>query len=1306
MKKILKMLHALAMAALVLAPAAASAEKITKHKDKEGYEEWYWEKTVKVKRGEAHTFWIKDLTPTTEISGMDVFCDYTYKDEGEEYEDSVSASEWTEVENSKGGLDKYVLLTAEDWEWVHESKSSLTFKVRVDGWGEDAATEDISFTYGDSAGSGDYPVDPEDPEPVVVTPKGAAENPVTFSITDKNTVQDPGSVEWTKPSGWDESEMVDGNVYLNTPSLVAGRKYVFGFDGIDEYATVTMTLKTGGENLFTEETASTLIAECEGACWSVVVPASGVYEIVVDDDSADFDCWFGSDAWDPKDDTMSGATKLTPSSKGVTVVRTLWADDAADWFSFSATAGTYYKFAFAEKSGTPEVRVYDDDLEECEYALQTDPTMAVMIAAATKGTYYAKVARTAGAKKTDDPYALVATSANPGVVKLAKTAVTVKDSAGYVDLSVSRTGSEGATRITYTTLGEQSSAKDALYYPTTGTIEWANGDKGAKTIRVKIVPQNYGQGGTFQVKIAPVDPESAEFDPENEFPAVIDSKTGDTATVTVTATAKAAPGTIQLADCATPKKPVVDVTATNGYLTLKFERVGGSDGMVSVKIETVDKTAKNGIDYGKTTEEFTWVDGDASAYDFMIPLLSSPDNTATKTFTVKLTANNGKAYARPALASSTITVNIANDRFATTVAAYAKALPKTSGIAIKESKAGTWFVGNDGSVYSSATSGTLTFTLTGPGVFKYELEGEEEVRFVVPYGEKKNNKVEIDASDRLLWYTWEPIPENLETLHQCVKYVRETEGEKVAAGKLPDGLKLAQDKATKKWSISGTPTKAGYFYVKLTKKVGKDMIDVEEINYNVIAAGTAIGTFSGIVETQDTDDALRSLASVTLTAAATGKLSAKVLLGTKTYTFTDTGYASFEEDDDGTTTFRAELPLVQKIGSGKTAETVTNWLTCAIVDAPETDGETRDVETPCEIAFAKLPETKGSGATDDVWYEGTLCRDNAKVTDWVTEAAAFAGYYTASLVNDGASDGEPKGNGYLTLTFDAKGKVKISGMLADGTTYSATSISACLVERGGQAAVRVPLYACKGTSVFGGWLELLANEQTGTLVVSSDARLVWANDAETATRGGEEGFKLEIVPVGGWYDTVTNLQKWFIEYDFSVDLPTWNDDFESLLPSGYESYAFVANPCGQAVDVYGDTVSVVKQSLVKDAVTRFNDFEASVNPSNVKFTFKRATGILNGTFDLWYEGYNEKTKKTEQKSLTGLKHNGVLLLSRGDEGYLDDEVWTSGFYLVPQTLTETDAKGKKVTRKWTGSYRFDVKAAGGARDWSETSSAQ
>ena len=556
------------------------------------------------------------------------------------------------------------------------------------------------------------------------------------------------------------------------------------------------------------------------------------------------------------------------------------------------------------------------------------------------------------------------------------------------------------------------------------------------------------------------------------------------------------------------------------------------------------------------------------------------------------------------------------------------------------------------------------------------------------------------------------------------------------AGTIPNGLSLKQvtrtDK-TKQWYVMGTPTKAGAFQLPLQEKkayptTGKNTTTVAgtttTIDFVVDDASMAQGTFTGLARTFDVEDGLRSLAQVTLTAPSSGKLSASVKIGGKTYSFTDTGYSAF---DPHYTNVTAMLTQIQTIGSGKTAVVSTNTLYYTVTDNCESNAANWRKEGVFQMHFPYLGFSTGTNRTANVSYEGKLCRDNAKYNTgkandaFVAEVSTnFSGYYTVALANPDARPGDPRGNGYVTMTLDAKGKAKFAGYVADGTAYSASSVAAYLVGEGDEVRLRVPLYACSTAStkpyVFGGWLELCNlpvkevdgdRIETATVPVvfcgSSDADLLWANDYALSTRDGTGGYRLRLTPSGGWYDTVKNLQAWYLYYDFSVGMPGAADDLAELARTLPEGYGFIAEatPAGQTVDVVGDKVSVEAQKLVKDA-DKYNDWGNCTNAANVKVNFTRATGVVSGTFDLWYGGDNAKGKYEQVNALyKGLKHYGVFVPYRWGDGILGDDVWTTGFFLAPQKIKYEDAKGKTQTRTWTGSYRFDIRATKAVRDWSE-----
>lgn len=1194
-----------------------------------------------------------------------------------------------------------------------------------------------------------------------------------------------------------------------------------------------------------------------------------------------------TDTFDPLDDSPDtkakhpslgkayAPAKLAPTSaKPVEAFRSLWIGDEndVDWFTLSAAAGNYYRFTFSEKTGAPKIAVYGPDnwTDECEYVIVKDPLESVQICASAKGTYYVKVSHDVA---MDSSYTLKSTMAAPGCVKFAKLSQSVKDDVkgGYVDLKVQRTGKDGIVRVKYRTIGEQTGIDDAYYFPTNGVLEWASGDSKDKTIRVKIVPNHaWTADKTVKVLLEAFSDDDETFDPSNEYVAVFetDKKTGlplDTATITMTASAKKAPGTIQVSGTDNPKKPVFYVTAGE-TVTVPIERISGHDGVVGMTVATVKGTAVESVDYASVTENLVWNDGDASQKTVTIEThKNDADYTAEKKFTLKFTALTSKKgdlvqYDKPTLASASVEIRIVNDKFADTVANYAKSLPKAGGVQLKEEKSGTMFVNEDGSIYSPDGKG-CTFTLTGPGRFTFKLSadmsvtvgksvqtfaagettaiyvqsGSQTVKFQgaegfwkfelldngLPYlweplsdvtlaaptvdkavvapgavelcfkredgvsyrvyalssGAKNSankamklgdSETEIASDDGVYFidaeynsvnkgkYTWKVdsyfeggsvtnvskktfnlvvanVPEDKElpltavvgngvwgdvinavggtniVLKQGVKASfavgAPTSTVKSVAGKLPDGLKLEVDKVTKQTYLRGTPTKAGAFQT-LLQETGANKVagTTTVLDIAVESAGSSVGTFNGLAMTYDTTNGAPAVASVSFTAAATGKLSAKVSIAGKSYTFADTGYSyvtGVPDDPSNPVEMHAELSLVSKVGSGKDAVTVTNWLYCVVCDLPENDSASWIKEGSVEIFMAALPDAKGNGFQEDILYSGKIYRDNSKLKEWQAAVAPLAGYYTISLVPADAFPGCPRGNGYLTLTLDAKGKVKVAGVLADGTKYAGAANAAIAVFGDGiDYAVRVPVYHMKGTMVFGGWITLRRNDK-GELVASLwdlDREIMWNNDDPKSTNVFGYGFSMNVLPVGGWYDTVLNLQRAYIESNLSVSIPEGEDaleDIRSALELG-DGYEFVASPSGQMVELLGNTLSVEKQKLVKDSSKKLNDWTLCTNAANVTIKFNRKTGIVEGTFDVWYEGENDKGV-FEQKTIKGIKHYGIITLARDDSGYLDDDVLSSGFCLVPLKLTEeveTVVGGRPSTKKeswtWNASYRFDI----------------
>ena len=340
------------------------------------------------------------------------------------------------------------------------------------------------------------------------------------------------------------------------------------------------------------------------------------------------------------------------------------------------------------------------------------------------------------------------------------------------------------------------------------------------------------------------------------------------------------------------------------------------------------------------------------------------------------------------------------------------------------------------------------------------------------------------------------------------------------------------------------------------------------------------GTFSGVAAAADGGAA--QLANVSFTAKG-DTLSAKVTIAGKAHSLSDkTGWAT-----------RA---------GGFCTKTLVNEKDGVKLTVKVADGRT--------VAAGDYLKSGGEMAIDfnGRHYEGELVRDNSKVQTYLDAIVNYVGYYTVSLV---PQNGAGIGYGYVTLTVDNKGKVKLAGQLADGTTkVSGSSIAAIRAD----GSLEIPLFVGKATYCLGGLvrLSLGATAYGNQLVPVADSAsgLVW-NDDKTAFSGVKGTAKFSLAPVGGWYDTVINLQRYYYNQ-------------------------------GETMSFDGVPVTLLSNNLTLPK-------KASGDlGSNISFTFKRATGLVSG--------------KLTYKGTASCKNFGVLLISRADDAPLAANVEAPGFF--------------------------------------------
>lgn len=983
-----------------------------------------------------------------------------------------------------------------------------------------------------------------------------------------------------------------------------------------------------------------------------------------------------TDKADPADATtpVSWTLKNTPTSFD----RTLWATDEADKFAIAAKAGYFYDFALSDVTGDAVFGIVDDAGNEIVKGATSVSKLELPVGKCVLTVGHGQSPAGKGS------YTISGKFANVGTVKLAKTAVSVKEDAANVTLSVSRTAKDGRVRVKYGTVAG-SAFPGVDYVAQSGVLEWADGDSKAKTVTVKLIPDlvpTYeGANKQFEIKFEPIPEDDLEDD---EYAAVFveDKWTKgalDTVTVTLTEATRASAGTVQVV-CTTPKKPVYEVKAGE-KLSFELERRDAADGAIEVK---VDASAIGG---GVQTVE--WGDGESGKKQVEIGVpANEQDYKTTKKGTVRLAATS---TAKPKFTASSITVTVVNEKFEMTAAEWAKTSEgKTCGYALREEKSGTWFKTGEDTFTNLTGMGALTITVTGPCVFEYSVDGITQEPVEVELG--KTKAVVIPSGSHRVVFDYKYNNGDYDTVFQGVKYGYETavagpeaQTVKVMQGKLPDGVKLEKDREDDCWYVRGVPTKAGYFYAVITDATTPgNPIELTRVILRVNEIGTAVGTFNGVlgVDGPALTNAFPSLGTVQLTVTTAGKLTAKVAVGGKSYSFSGTGFDEVEEDADieGAHRLSATLTLAQKIaGEEYAAELVLN-----VLDAKADDlAALGSVFGTVNLTMA-IPDSDNKGAQPDIAYMADLFRDNTKNADYVLSFAAFTGYYTVALPILCPEEGKPQGNGYLTVTVDDKGKAKVAGKLADGMAVSSALVPALIgdltVPR--TCELVIPVYLAKKPCVFGGVLHIRVAED-GTAVVDSTIPLRWANDNALLTYYGEEGWDYELSPCGGWYDTVYNLQAFFRDNSFAFDAG-YSDELPEEIAKGYD---FVSStmPTGNAVDLQGNNLVADKQKLVKDTETKLYDFDRCVNPSGVKVSFKRATGVVSGTFNVWTEGADARGK-TVQKSVAGFKHEGILLLSRDEAAPLDIQVWTAGYFLAPSVTSE------ETGRKYTESRQFNILA--------------
>ncbi len=531
----------------------------------------------------------------------------------------------------------------------------------------------------------------------------------------------------------------------------------------------------------------------------------------------------------------------------------------------------------------------------------------------------------------------------------------------------------------------------------------------------------------------------------------------------------------------------------------------------------------------------------------------------------------------------------------------------------------------------------------------------------------------------------------------------------VTSGALPSGLAL--DKAT--GGVAGVPAKAGTWTVLLQATQAADGIRVPyatvALTFIVHPLGSLAGTYNGWIKDADSPMGYCGLAA--LTVGENGKLTAKVTAQGATYSFSATG---FDGADD-----------VVAPGSVTLDTCAGGWVTGPGGTRYHTLDNLVVTDDGTATASLTLYTRVRTISTDEVVpavYVVELFR-----TRWGDAAMqpvlnTFKGYYTVALPVMDARDplNTPWGSGYATLTVSDKGAAKLSGVLADGKTWSlATTLIMADTNDTSSAAVCVYTqpsgYAGKGG--LSGLLRITAGASVyGNTVDCPDVVLKWWDftpasvaGATNAAPSAAAGFLNSLEASGGFYDNLMNLQTYYLCKDLSFEdnvtfpgtglLDRLPSDADGL--NGISRYLLLSEdgflPFGTAVDVGARSLSVKARNVVSNATDAATaslaesiDLDQSRNVAGLLFAFNPVTGLFSGSFDLVYERENANGQFVRRTRKTAYK--GVYTPTRPVDGAEDPSagVQGAGFYLVPDTSAYLDGVGKVHSYTFNWSFAFEL----------------
>ncbi|MCF6235719.1 MAG: autotransporter domain-containing protein [Gammaproteobacteria bacterium] len=229
----------------------------------------------------------------------------------------------------------------------------------------------------------------------------------------------------------------------------------------------------------------------------------------------------------------------------------------------------------------------------------------------------------------------------PGVLEFDSADYSVKEVDGEVTITVQRVGgSDGEVRVGYATSGGSATA-GSDYIEASGTLTWRSGDLADKNFVIQVATDEELEG-TETVSLM-----------------LKGEALGERSQVTLNIENSSL---VEAAGMFKFSAATYTVEENAKSITITVERVGGSDGIVSVQYESQDGDAMAVSDYQAASGRLTWADGDAENKSFTINVVT--DSVVEENESLQLSLSmpeGGAALGSPRLATLDI-INRAGTR--------------------------------------------------------------------------------------------------------------------------------------------------------------------------------------------------------------------------------------------------------------------------------------------------------------------------------------------------------------------------------------------------------------------------------------------------------------------------------------------------------------------------------------------------------------------------------------------------------------------------------------------------------------------